>query len=78
MTIERLKQKVCKYQIFIAENKHLKDKAFLTFVKEVNRIGMMIEMFESCGECMSFNLNEKSQMLDEMYNNIFDGIESGL
>ena len=78
MVNNKLKEKLLEYQKFIDKNRHVTDKVFLDFAKEVSQVSMMIEMYESCGECMSFNIKEKEIKLEEMYNSIFDGIETGL
>ena len=78
MYIDRLKEKVCAYQTFLNENKNAKDKAFLEFAQELWRVKMLIKMYEEGGEKMSFNVKEKANILDEMYNDIVDSIESEL
>ena len=72
MYLRELKDPVGNCEIFIAMHSERKDKEFNALKDALWRVKALIEMYQSCGECMAFNIDEKYNNLKNLF---WDAVE---
>lgn len=66
MYIQELKQLVKKYENFVRQQKGA-DKNIKALKEELWRVKCLIDMYESCGESMAFDIDQKARKLKQYF-----------